>query len=54
MQARKGDDMTGGQYLAHRIAELELSVAMLLEQKEAVEKERDDLKAKLDEKEPSA
>ena len=46
--------MTGGQYLAQRIAELELSVATLLEHQAALEKERDALKAELAEKEPSA
>jgi hypothetical protein len=46
--------MTGGQYLASRIAELEVGMAMLIDQKAAVEKERDDLKAKLAEKEKPA
>ena len=37
--------MTGTEYLLNRIAELELAVATLIDQKAAVEKERDDLKA---------
>ena len=38
--------MNGGQYLAQRIADLEMAIASLIDQKAAVEKERDELKAK--------
>ncbi len=37
--------MTGGDYLVKRIAELEGTIATLIDQKAAVEKERDELKA---------
>jgi chromosome condensin MukBEF ATPase and DNA-binding subunit MukB len=53
--------MTGGDYLAKRIAELEMVVATLIDQKGAVEvraqkaeAERDELKKKLEEMAPKA
>lgn len=45
--------LTGAQYLINRIGELEIAVATLIDQKAAVEKERDDLKAAAEAK-PSA
>ena len=47
-------EMTGGQYLLNRIAELEGAVATLIDQKLAVEKERDALKKELEGDSPPA